>query len=45
MGFDLERIFGESIVKEGIAFANCTAVPVVQRFKHYWAVQGDYISK
>lgn len=32
------------MAKEGIAFADVQA-PIVKKLKHFWAEQGDYISK
>lgn len=44
LGFDIEETFGKEVAKEGIAFAD--VIPfVIRQFKHFWAEQGDYLSK
>lgn len=46
LGFDLNRIFGADVVKQGLAFMYDPASnDVVQQFRAMWVSQGDYLSR
>ena len=48
LGFEMEKLFGDDVAKDGIAFlyeTDSQEVSVIQRLRAMWTEMGDYLSR